>query len=267
MFTKVFLSVLILIVILLIISQIILIRKIKILENREKTMQSCMEDAFHEMKTPIAAIKVLADALLSQEDAKADITIYKEFMRDISIEADRENKIISDLTQLVKLEKLERELEITEFSVNELTGDIIKLLAPIAGQRNITIILEALHEVKICSDRNKVSDIILNLVENAVKYNVENGWIKINLANEHEKCCIKVSDSGIGIPEEFQGKIFERFYRVNKQYSREIGGTGLGLSIVLSAVKMLGGTVELESSTEKGSTFMVKIPATFQLLK
>ena len=263
MFIKIFLSVLILLVILLIINRISLIRKIKIFENREKAMQSCMEDAFHELKTPLAAIKVLADSLLSQEDAKADIAIYKEFMKDISIEADRENKIISDLMQLVKLEKPERELEITEFSVNELSKDIIKLLAPIAGQRNIKIVLEALHEVKLCSDRGKVSDIIMNLVENAVKYNIEDGWIKINLSDEQEKCCIKVSDSGIGIPKEEQGKIFERFYRVNKQYSREIGGTGLGLSIVLSAAEMLGGTAELESSTEKGSTFMVKIPTIF----
>ncbi len=230
-----------------------------------------MEDVFHELKTPLAAIKVLADSLLSQEDAGIDI--YREFMEDIRMEADRENNIICDFLSLIRLENMERQIDITEFSVNELTEDMIELFACAAEEKKIVLSFEAQQEIKICSDRRRVREILMNLVENAIKYtninrikndilenNAEYGFVRIELFSEKDMCCIKISDSGIGIPEEEQKKVFERFYRGKSMASQEAGGTGLGLSIVFSSITALSGSIELESTEGKGSIFTVKIP-------
>jgi len=258
MFVKILVLVLILLVLLLFISLMVLAKKIRFFKSREKSLQRYMEDVFHELKTPLTAIKVLADSLLQQEDAGIDI--YREFMEDIRFEADRENNIICDFLSLLRLENIERQPDITEFSVNELVKSIVELFASAAEEKNISLGFEAQQEVKICSDQRRITEILMNLVENAVKYNTEHGFVKIVLFLEQDMCCIRVLDSGIGIPREEQKKVFERFYRVKSRTSEETGGTGLGLSIVLSSVSMLSGSVELESTEGKGSTFTVKIP-------
>ena len=110
----------------------------------------------------------------------------------------------------------------------------------------------------------KISLVISNLVENAIKYNKENGWVKVVLDADHQFFTLTVSDSGIGIPEEAVDHIYERFYRVDKSHSREIGGTGLGLAITRSAVLMHRGSIQLESAPGEGTTFIVKIPLTYK---
>ncbi len=271
MFVKIFFTVLVILVLLLGISLVILTKKVRFFRNREKIRQKYMEDVFHELKTPLAAIKVLADSLLSQEDAGIDI--YREFMEDIRMEADRENNIICDFLSLIRLENMERQIDITEFSVNELTEDMIELFACAAEEKKIVLSFEAQQEIKICSDRRRVREILMNLVENAIKYtninrikndilenNAEYGFVRIELFSEKDMCCIKISDSGIGIPEEEQKKVFERFYRGKSMASQEAGGTGLGLSIVFSSITALSGSIELESTEGKGSIFTIKIP-------
>lgn len=258
MILKVIFIMLIAAVLLMLISQIILTEKIKALKQREEDLQKYTADVSHELKTPLAAMKVLADSLLSQEHAGEET--YRDFMRDISLEIDRENKLISDLMTLDGGKKGKKQLDIAEFSVNELAEDIVKMLSPLAKEKGITVDCDSLCEVKVRTDKGKLSDILINLVENAIKYNRPDGWVRIRLCLEQEKCCITISDSGIGIPQEEQQKVFQRFYRVDKQHSREIGGTGLGLSIVYETVSMLGGNVELESSEGRGSIFTVRIP-------
>ena len=156
------------------------------------------------------------------------------------------------------------EMNITEVSMNELTEVILKRLRPIARKRDIEVTFESIRPVKATVDEVKISLVLSNLVENAVKYNKENGWVKVILDADHQFFTLTVSDSGVGIPEESLDHIYERFYRVDKSHSREIGGTGLGLAITRSAVLMHRGSIRVESTPGEGTSFIVKIPLNYK---
>ncbi len=211
----------------------------------------------HELKT-LTSMKVLADSLLIQEDVPAEL--YKEFMGDLSEEIERENKIINDLLSLVKMDKTANTLNIKSENMNTLIEKILKRLRPIAATRNIELVFESFRPVTAEVDEMKLSLAITNLVENAIKYNKENGWVHVSLNADHKNCHIEVADSGIGIPQEAVEHVFERFYRVDKSHSREIGGTGLGLAIARSAVVMHRGAIRVYSQVGAGTTFTVRIP-------
>ena len=212
----------------------------------------------HELKTPLTSMKVLADSLLIQEDVPAEL--YKEFMGDLSEEIEREDKIINDLLSLVKMDKTANTLNIKSENMNTLIEKILKRLRPIAATRNIELVFESFRPVTAEVDEMKLSLAITNLVENAIKYNKENGWVHVSLNADHKNCHIEVADSGIGIPQEAVEHVFERFYRVDKSHSREIGGTGLGLAIARSAVVMHRGAIRVYSQVGAGTTFTVRIP-------
>ena len=215
----------------------------------------------HELKTPLTSMKVLADSLLSQEDVPAEL--YKEFMGDLSEEIERENKIINDLLSLVKMDKTANTLNIKSENMNTLVEKILKRLRPIAATRNIEVVFESFRPVTAEVDEVKLSLAISNLVENAIKYNRENGWVHVSLNADHKYVYIEVADSGIGIPETETEHIFERFYRVDKSHSREIGGSGLGLSIARNAVVMHRGAIKVFSQPGEGTTFSVRIPINY----
>ena len=215
----------------------------------------------HELKTPLTSMKVLADSLLLQEDVPAEL--YKEFMQDMSEEIDRENKIINDLLMLVKMDKTANVMNIQTEDINLLVEKILKRLRPIAAQRNIEVVFESFRPVTAEVDETKLSLAISNLVENAIKYNKENGWIHVTLNADHKNFYLEVADSGIGIPQEDVEQIFGRFYRVDKSHSREIGGTGLGLAIAKNAIVMHKGAVKVYSRVGEGTTFTVRIPVVY----
>ena len=215
----------------------------------------------HELKTPLTSMKVLADSLLLQEDAPVEL--YKEFMGDMSEEIERENKIINDLLSLVKMDKTASTMNIKLENMNELVEKILKRLRPIAATRNVELVFESFRPVSAEVDETKISLAISNLVENAIKYNNENGWVHVSLNADHKNCYIEVADSGIGIPAEAQEHIFERFYRVDKSHSREIGGTGLGLAIARNAVVMHRGAIKVFSQPSEGTTFTIRIPLNY----
>lgn len=237
-----------------------LLGRMKVLDD---SRQEFVSNVSHELKTPITSMKVLADSLLGQEDVPVEL--YREFMEDIAAEIDRENKIITDLLALVKMDKKVMEMNITEVNMNELTEVILKRLRPIARKRDIEVTFESIRLVKATVDEVKISLVLSNLVENAVKYNKENGWVKVVLDADHQFFTLTVSDSGVGIPEEALDHIYERFYRVDKSHSREIGGTGLGLAITRSAVLMHRGSIQVESVPDEGTSFIVKIPLTYKM--
>ena len=139
----------------------------------------------------------------------------------------------------------------------------MKRLRPIAQKRNIELTLERVRDVVADADEVKLSLGLSNLVENAIKYNREDGWVRVTLDADHKFFFIKVADSGIGIPEEFQTRIFERFYRVDKARSRETGGTGLGLAITKNVIEMHRGTIRVQSVEGEGTVFSVRIPLTY----
>ncbi len=229
--------------------------KIQVLES---SRQEFVSNVSHELKTPITSMKVLADSLLVQEDVPAEM--YREFMTDIAGEIERENKIITDLLTLVRLDKQAVDLNVETININELLELLLKRIRPIAEKRNIEIVFESMREVMAEIDEVKVSLAFSNLIENAVKYNVDDGWVRVVLDADHKFFYVKVSDSGMGIPEDAQDQVFERFYRVDKSHSREIGGTGLGLAITRNAILMHKGAINLYSKPGEGTTFTVRIP-------
>ncbi len=235
-----------------------LLRRMKVLDD---SSQEFVSNVSHELKTPITSMKILADSLLMQEDVPNEM--YREFMQDIAHEVDREDKIINDLLALVKMDKKAAGLSITTVDVVMLTENVLKRLRPIARKHNIELTLESKRAITASIDELKISLVITNLVENAIKYNKDNGWVKVELDADHQFFYVVVMDSGMGIPEESIDHIYERFYRVDKSRSREIGGTGLGLSIARNAVLMHRGTIDVKSTVGEGSTFTVKIPLAF----
>ena len=231
------------------------------MKTLESSRQEFVSNVSHELKTPITSVKVLADSLLSQEEVPVEM--YREFLVDIRDEIDRENKIINDLLSLVKLDKTSGEMNITSVNINELLEQILKRLRPIANKRNIEMIYESFRSVIAEVDEVKLSLAITNLIENAIKYNVEDGWIRVSLNADHKYFYVKVADSGVGIPEDCKDLIFERFYRVDKARSRETGGTGLGLSIARNAIHMHRGAIKVYSKEKEGTTFTVRVPINF----
>lgn len=231
------------------------------LKAMDQSRQEFVSNVSHELKTPITSIRVLADSLMGMEEVPVEL--YQEFMEDISNEIDRESKIIDDLLALVKMDKSNAELNVSQININLLVEQILKRLRPIANKRKVELILESIREVTADVDETKISLAISNLVENAIKYNLEEGWVRVTVDADHKFFYIKVADSGIGIPEEEQSRIFERFYRVDKARSRETGGSGLGLSITRNVVLMHKGAIRLHSKVGEGSTFTLRIPLNY----
>lgn len=229
--------------------------RMKVLDD---SRQEFVSNVSHELKTPLTSMKVLADSLLMQEEVPNEL--YREFMQDIAEEIDRENSIISDLLTLVKMDRKTQELNIAVTDVNEFMEMILKRLRPIAEKANVEVVFESNRSVSAEIDASRLSLAFSNLVENAIKYNNENGWVRVTLDADHKFFYVKVSDSGMGIPQESLDYIFERFYRVDKSHSREIGGTGLGLAITKSAVVAHRGAIKVQSKLGEGTTFTVRIP-------
>jgi len=229
------------------------------LRKTEESRQEFVSDVSHELKTPITSVKVLTDSLLAQESAPVEI--YQEFLRDISDEIDRESKIISDLLSMVRLEGGKSDLNVEMFNINELVEAVIRRLRPIAAQQNIEIMFEEIRLVLAEVDEVKLTLALTNLIENAIKYNKTDGWVKVTLDANQSDFSICVADSGIGIPKDAQAKIFERFYRIDKARSRSTGGTGLGLPITKKIVLLHNGTIDVMSS-EEGTSFIITIPLT-----
>ncbi len=224
----------------------------------DSSRQEFVSNVSHELKTPITSMKVLADSLIQNEDA--DLEMYKEFMTDIAAEIDRESEIINDLLTLVKTDKSSAEMNIEEVDINQLLEVIIKRVNPIATSRGIDITYESYREVVADVDSVKLSLALTNIVENAVKYNVDNGWVKVTLNADNKYFHVKVVDSGVGIPDDCKEQVFERFYRVDKARSRDTGGTGLGLAITRNVILMHKGSIKLYSESGEGTTFTIKIP-------
>ena len=235
-----------------------MLTRMKVLDESRSEFVS---NVSHELKTPMTSMKVLADSLVGQSGVPEEL--YQEFMHDITAEIDRENRIITDLLTLVKMDKKTADLQIQHMDINQLLEDILKRLRPIADKRKIDLILDSFRPVEADVDEIKFTSAISNLVENGIKYNVDEGWVRVSLDADHKYFYVTVADSGMGIPEDSLDRIFERFYRVDKSHSREIGGTGLGLAITRSTIAMHHGVIKVFSREGEGTTFSVRIPLSY----
>ena len=235
-----------------------MLARMKVLDESRSEFVS---NVSHELKTPMTSMKVLADSLVGQQGVPEEL--YQEFLQDITAEIDRENRIITDLLSLVKMDKKTADLSIQHMDINQLLEDILKRLRPIADKRSIDLILDSFRPVEADVDEIKFTSAISNLVENAIKYNVDDGWVRVSIDADHKYFYVTVADSGMGIPEDSLERIFERFYRVDKSHSRESGGTGLGLAITRSTIAMHHGVIKVFSREGEGTTFSVRIPLSY----
>ena len=225
-------------------------RMIGFIQEQDNARQEFASNVSHELKTPLTSMKVLSDSLLSQEGMPEEL--YREFLGDITSEIERMTNIINDLLSMAKLEKNSADMTIVNISINELLDGVLKRLRPIAAKRNIELVYESYRPVVADVDEVKMSIALNNLIENAIKYNYDGGWVHVTLNADHKFFYVRIQDSGVGIPEELQDKIFERFYRVDKARSRETGGTGLGLAFDQTcAILLHRGSIKVYSKEKK----------------
>lgn len=229
------------------------------LRKIDESRQEFVSNVSHELKTPLTSMKVLADSIVSMgTDVPADI--YREFMEDITTEIDRETDIINDLLTLVRMDKTGASLSISIVNINELIEMILKRLRPIAEKQEVDLVLESFRPVTAEIDEVKLSLAITNLIENGIKYNNPGGYVHVSLNADHRFFYLRVEDNGLGIPDDSLDSIFDRFYRVDKSHSREIGGSGLGLAITRDSIVMHHGEIKVSSMLGEGTTFDVRIP-------
>jgi signal transduction histidine kinase len=209
----------------------------------------------------MTSAKVLADSLLMQEHVEEEV--YREFLQDIDNEIDRENKIISELLTLVRMDNKETQLNIQPININDMLEMILKRVRPQARERDIELLLVSERKIVAEVDETRMTMALTNLIENAVKYNKEHGKVRVRTDADHQSFTIEIMDTGVGIPPESINRVFERFYRVDKSRSREMGGTGLGLSISRSVVLQHHGSISVESKEGEGTTFYVIIPLSY----
>lgn len=232
-----------------------MLARVRALDN---SRQEFVSNVSHELKTPLTSMKVLADSLNGQEDVP--IEIYREFMSDITQEIDRENNIITDLLSMVRMDRKAAEMNFEEREIGELIEQVMKRLRPIADKRRINLIMDPYQPVIAEVDMTKLSLAFSNLIENGIKYNVDDGFVRVTLKNDNKYFYVNVADGGLGIPEDQIEHIFERFYRGDKSHSTEIEGTGLGLAITRSAIVLHRGIIKVTSKVGTGTTFMVRVP-------
>lgn len=210
----------------------------------------------HELRTPMASIRAMAETL--KDGALDDPSVADRFLGTIITEAERLTRISEDLLTLSDAES--RPPERAEFSLTQLAELTIRRLEPQAQQSGITLTIQAPDDIRVWANRDQMEQVILNLVDNAVKYTPSGGTVTVSVTTENSNAVLTVTDTGIGILQEHLPRIFERFYRVDKARSRQSGGTGLGLSIVKNIVEAHGGRVEAQSEYNRGSVFRIEIP-------
>jgi len=228
------------------------------LKETEELRRRFVSDASHELKTPLASIRLLSDSILGAENMDADT--MRDFVNDIGDEAERLQRTTEKLLSLTRMDSMAG-LDLERLELKSVVEKTLRLLAPLAVEYKIAISSDLHAGCFIYGNEDLVYRIIFNLVENAIKYNVANGKVKIKLRRKNESILLVVEDTGIGIPDEDLPHIFSRFYRVDKARSREAGGSGLGLSIVYDAVKLHNGSVSVEKRKGQGTRFVVTFPA------
>ncbi len=228
------------------------------LQTTENARRRFVSDASHELKTPLAAIRLLSDSILQTEHM--DPATTREFVADIGAEAERLSRITEDLLRLTRLDSgvLEKPVEVEVLPVLE---QVMRMMSLVAKEKQVELTYTAEPGCTVLATPDELHQVIYNLTDNAVKYTGAGGAVQVALSRREENVILTVADNGTGIPEEDLPRIFERFYRVDKARSRAAGGTGLGLSIVSDTVKRRGGTVEAANRPEGGSVFTVRWPA------
>ena len=225
----------------------------------EKMQKEFVANVSHELKTPITTIKSYTETLL--DGALAEPPVAEEFLKVINSESDRMSRLVSDLLRLSRMDYEQTKWSKEKLNVHEMIDDVCSKLQIHAKIKDITIIVgEISEEFNILFDKDGFEQIMLNIIGNAVKYTPERGNVWINVEKDEKNIVISIKDNGIGIPKEDQSRIFDRFYRVDKARTRQMGGTGLGLSIAKQIAEAHSSKIVVESEVQKGTKISVIIP-------
>lgn len=228
------------------------------LESMEQSRSEFISNVSHELKTPLSSMKILIEALILQESD--DIQLQKEFLRDINQEIDRLSAIINDLLSIMQMDQKNAAMQKERTPLDEIVHRVIQTLSPIAEKNSITIESDVEAHVDVMGDAARLHQVVVNLLDNAIKYTPSGGKVMVDLFQDENKAVLAIRDTGIGIPQKDIQHIFERFYRVDRARSRGTGGTGLGLSIAQQIVLMHRGKIEVQSVEGEGTEFTVTLP-------
>lgn len=239
---------------------ILLLHDITQIRHLENVRSEFVTNVSHELKTPVTALKGFAETLL--DGAMYDEVLLKKFLTIIKEESDRLHRLIMDILALSRIEQNPVAENVELVDVDEVIEQSARTIFEMATEKNIRVTIpeKTSASVMIETDRDKLQQIVINLLSNAINYTPVDGKVEVKLIEQEAEVIIEVTDNGIGIPAKDIDRVFERFYRVDKARSRHSGGTGLGLSIVKHLVENCGGRIEVESQEEVGSTFRVTLP-------
>ncbi|HDU7106615.1 two-component system histidine kinase PnpS [Listeria monocytogenes] len=239
---------------------ILLLYDITQIRHLENVRSEFVTNVSHELKTPVTALKGFAETLL--DGAMYDEVLLKKFLTIIKEESDRLHRLIMDILALSRIEQNPVAENVELVDVDEVIEQSARTIFEMATEKNIRVTIpeKTSASVMIETDRDKLQQIVINLLSNAINYTPVDGKVEVKLIEQEAEVIIEVTDNGIGIPAKDIDRVFERFYRVDKARSRHSGGTGLGLSIVKHLVENCGGRIEVESQEEVGSTFRVTLP-------
>lgn len=237
-----------------VVGTVAVMRDITAFREVERMKTEFVANVSHELKTPLTSIKGFVETLL--DGALDDRNTRRHFLEIINDEADRLNRLINDLLSLSKIEAKYKEIVRTPLDLERMINSTVSILSPQAKEKNLTINVNIRQSLPtVDADEDMIGQVMINLIDNAVKYTPAGGQVNITAEKEANWVKVAVSDTGIGIPRESLPRLFERFYRVDKARSREMGGTGLGLAIVKHIMEVHGGKIEVDSEVGKGSTF------------
>jgi two-component system phosphate regulon sensor histidine kinase PhoR len=229
--------------------------EIDTLRTQEKFRREFLSNISHEFKTPLFAIQGYIEAI--QDDNFEDVDMAKEFLQKAARNVDRLSYLIKDLDEISKLESGEIPIKYTKFKINDLIKEVFESMEMKAKQHNIKLIFKQKYDEPIIvnADREKIVQVLVNLIDNSFKYGKEGGSTSVSLFELHDQVLVEITDDGIGIEEKNLPRLFERFYRTDSSRSRQIGGSGLGLAIVKHIVEAHQQTINVRSTEGLGSTF------------
>jgi len=228
------------------------------LRQHEQAQKEFVANVSHELRTPITAVRVTAEALLS--GAKDDPKLLDRFLTTLVKESERLSLLIDDLLEIATREAGRVQVQKSEVPITDIVDRVVQVCGPEAARKDIDIRVEVPEEIVAYGDERQLEQVVGNLVDNAVKYTPQGGSVAIRATEDDGRTIVSVSDTGIGIPQSDVARIFDRFYRVDKARSRQLGGTGLGLSIVKDIVEAHGGSITVQTQLGEGSTFTFTLP-------
>jgi two-component system phosphate regulon sensor histidine kinase PhoR len=239
-------------------GSIITIQDITAMKKLEQIRTEFVSNVTHELKTPLTSIRGFVETL--RNGAIYVTSVAPRFLDIIDIEAERLTMLINDILQLSEIENAKSDTNIEEHDLTGIITEVLSILAPEADKKGVTLRSNAANKIIVKVNRNRIKQLLINLIENAIKYNKENGSVLVKAVKSEGSLTLSVEDTGIGIEDEHLSRIFERFYRVDKGRSRSMGGTGLGLSIVKHIVNLYDGNISVESEPGKGTKFTIQLP-------